>query len=71
MWITILTAVWLLAVSIMDIRSRRVPVWLLLLGGLPVLLAGGYREGGGVNMVLGALPGILLLAAAFATGKAG
>ena len=71
MWLTILTAVWLLAVSIMDIHSRRVPVWLLLLGGLPVLLAGGYGEGGGVNMVLGALPGISLLATAFATKKAG
>lgn len=71
MWITIFTAAWLSAVSIMDIRSRRVPVWLLLVGGIPTLLAGVYKGGEGYYMLLGALPGILLLGTAFATKKAG
>lgn len=71
MWLTVFTAVWLSAVSIMDIRSRRVPVWLLLFGGIPTLLAELYKGGDGIHILLGALPGILLLGTAFATKKAG
>lgn len=71
MWFTFFTGVWLLSISIMDACSRRVPVWLLVSGGIPGLAAGICREGGGVSMILGALPGLLLLATAFATKKAG
>ena len=71
MWLTFLTGAWLLSISIMDVRSRRVPVWLLLLGGIPCLAAEICREGGGFSIVLGSLPGLLLLATAFATKKAG
>ena len=34
MWDMLLITVWLFAVSIMDIRRRTVPVWMLLAGGV-------------------------------------
>ena len=71
MWLTFVTGIWLFGISVMDIRSRRVPVWLLVLGGIPGVVAGICRNGGDFSMILGALPGLLLLATAFATKKAG
>lgn len=73
MWHIPVFAVWLFAISILDIKCRKVPVWLLAVGGvfaLPALcLSGGSREL--FQALRGMLPGILLLAAAFFTGKAG
>lgn len=71
MWLTFFTGVWLFSISVMDVRSRRVPVWLLVSGGIPGVVAGVCREGEGFSMLLGALPGLLLLITAFATKKAG
>ena len=68
-------SIWLICISVMDIRSRRVPIWILLLGGgvaLTVLadqLVGGAMEY--FEVFTGILPGMVLLLIAFTTKKAG
>lgn len=68
-----LIAIWLFAISILDVRSRRVPVWLLAFGGVIVALTA--RQCGNVkecfDLLKGMGPGVLLLAAAFVTRKVG
>lgn len=75
MWKEAMTAAWLLIMSVADIRSKRVPMWML---GIGALGAAGVLLYEGVNGELnswqvcrGLIPGVILLAAAFATGKAG
>lgn len=69
----VLMTIWLLAISVMDVRRRRVPAWLLAAGGVlavPML----YLEGGcadGVAVLTGLFPGVLLLAAGILTKKVG
>ncbi len=71
----ILTGCWLLAASALDIRSRRIPVWMLVLGGafagLTVVCRCGFTLAECVEMVKGCVPGTILLFMAAATGKAG
>lgn len=66
---------WLLCLSLFDIRYRRIPVWLLLLGGVVILGSGAYGcirgENNGTELFLGMIPGVLLLLLAVATKKAG
>lgn len=79
MWLVGLTIIWLSALSILDIRKRNVPVWLLAAGGIMAVVVTVYRQNvsceytrtghGLIGMAM--LPGILLLATAFATKKAG
>lgn len=71
MWIVILTMVWLLGISIMDIRRRSVPVWMLVPGGVLAVAAFIYQQGVTGDMMKGMLPGIFLLVTAFVTRKAG
>lgn len=75
MWKEAMTAAWLLPMSIADIRNKRVSVWMLAIGGLGaagVLLYEGINgELNGWQLCRGLIPGVILLAAAFATGKAG
>lgn len=67
--------IWLMGISIMDIRSRRVPIWMFVLGGGVVLailmdqITNGAIEY--VDVFTGMLPGVVLLLIAFATKKAG
>lgn len=72
---TILTEGWLLAASILDIRSRRVPVWMLILGGIFAVLTAvcncEFTLAECVEMIKGCIPGVILLLMAAATGKAG
>lgn len=75
MWITLLTAFWLLAGSIMDIKRRRISIWLLVAGiafsmsvSIWQCVAG---ERGYGDIVSGAFPGTGLFVIALATGKAG
>lgn len=72
---TILTGCWLFAASVLDIRSRRIPVWMLMLGGAAAVLAVvcrcGFTLADCVGMVKGCVPGAILLLMAAATGKAG
>lgn len=70
--IYIIIAIWLVVISIMDIKSRRVPIWLLAAGGTVALSAIRCSNAGECLGVLrGTLPGILLLAVTFFTGRAG
>lgn len=75
MWKEILTAAWLLPLSVMDARSRRVPVWMLWIGtaaAAGILLYEGINGGFDAGLLCRALiPGVILLVVAFATGKAG
>lgn len=67
--------VWLMIVSVLDIRTRRVPVWLLMAGGVcaaPALLASwGSSAGDYADILGGMLPGALLLGIGFGTRKVG
>ncbi|MCM1194280.1 MAG: prepilin peptidase [Acetatifactor muris] len=64
--------IWLVVISVVDIKSRRVPVWLLAAGGAAALPAIQWGSAGECLAVLkGVMPGLLLLAAAFFTGRAG
>lgn len=63
--------IWLLAASIMDIRSRRISIWMLAAGGVLSILAVICQYSGYWAVLKGMLPGILLLLTAFATRKAG
>lgn len=75
MWLTLLTTIWLLTGSVMDIRKRRVSVWLLLAGGVFAVTVsflqciGGEREY--VDILKGTFPGLAFLVIAFITQKAG
>lgn len=75
MWKFALTALWLIAMSIFDLLEKRVPVWLLVTGGIPAIVAAmyAYMKGmGSLSQILfGMLPGVLLLAVAAVTRKAG
>ena len=67
MWNILLVTGWL----IMDVRTRRVPVWMLALGGVLAAWAVFCQYGGYPEVLKGCLPGLLLVAVAFATKKAG
>ncbi len=75
MWKEALTAAWLIPLSIMDTRNKRVPVWMLWIGmaaAVCVLLYEGINEDPDVLQIWrGLIPGAILLATALATGKAG
>lgn len=75
MWKEVLTAVWLAPMSIMDTRSKKVPVWMLWIGAAAavcVLLYDGISGGlNGWQECRALLPGAILLAVAYVTGKAG
>ncbi len=71
MWSMLFMTGWLLAAGIMDIRTRRVPVWMLVLGGALAMWAALSRQSGYFEMLKGILPGGLLLLTALATKKAG
>lgn len=68
-------SVWLCVVSVLDIRSRRVPVWMLAAGGSVAVLFFAFQCGSGareyIDGLKALLPGCLLLTVAFATKKAG
>lgn len=72
---TILTECWLFAASILDIRSRKIPVWMLVLGGIAAVLTAlcrcGFTLEEYVEMIKGCIPGVILLLMAAVTGKAG
>lgn len=75
MWKELLTAAWLVPMSIMDTKSKRVPVWMLLIGAAAaavVLLYEGINgRVNGWQECRALLPGVILLVVAYVTGKAG
>lgn len=71
----ILVLLWLIGLSLFDIRYKSVPVWMVLLGGAGLICGGFYEYAFGGHHIVGSLwgmaPGILLLLLAVSTGKAG
>lgn len=66
---------WLLVLSFYDIRYKRVPVWMVMLGGAAMAGIGIYRgvcgETKPADLLTGILPGMALLLLALGTRKAG
>ncbi len=71
MWFMLLTMFWLFSISIMDIRRYRVPVWMLVPGGVLAGIMFICQQGTMVDMLKGVLPGLVFLMIAFVTKKAG
>lgn len=75
MLISILTMTYLAGLSVIDVRQREVPAWLLVIGSAGAILLTGWRLHTGetslVGMAFGAVPGVMLLAIAFLTKNAG
>lgn len=71
MWNILFVTGWLIVSGIMDVKNRRVPVWMLALGGALTVWAAFCRQCGYLEILTGSLPGVLLLLIAFATKKAG
>lgn len=66
---------WLLGLSVYDIRYRRVPVWMILLSGAAAAGSGIFQcvclEKGYADFLAGMIPGAVLLLLALGTRKAG
>lgn len=73
--VTLLLFFWLLGLSISDVRYRRVPVWMLILGGVSVVGFGICEcmcgKSNFADLLLGMIPGMILLLLALGTRKAG
>lgn len=71
MWNLLLVTGWLIVSGIMDTKTRRVPVWMLILGSVLAVRTALWQHGGYLEMLKGSLPGVFLLLIAFMTQKAG
>lgn len=71
MWSIGIVTGWLMVCAVMDMKTRRIPVWMLVLGGVLATWAACCRHGGFPEAVWGMLPGVFLLLLAFVTHKAG
>lgn len=75
MWRFVILSLWLGILSVSDLLWKRVPVWLLAVGGIimTIMSVDQYACGikGIAELVWGLVPGVLLLLAAVATKKAG
>lgn len=66
-----MTMLWLFGISVMDIRRRRVPVWMLVPGGILAGIMFICQQAMPGDMLKAILPGDVLLVTAFLTKKAG
>lgn len=71
MWNRLVLTGWLVIGSVMDIKSRVIPVWMLALGGVLCIPAVVSGQGDYIAVLKGGLPGALLLLMAIGTKKAG
>lgn len=71
MWSIVTVTGWLIVSGIMDVRTRRIPIWMLALGGVLAAWAVCCQDRGYLEAMGGLLPGALLLLLAYATKKAG
>lgn len=73
--VIILLFFWLTGLSLSDIRYRKVPVWMILLGGVAIVGIGVYgcvrNENGILPFFIGMVPGTALILLAVGTQKAG
>lgn len=63
--------VWLSLISGLDIKKQRVPVWLLIPGGLLTLAETVKLQYGGLDVVIAMIPGCVLLVLAMTTRNVG
>lgn len=65
MWYVMFEGVWLIGISIFDVRERRIPLWVLLLGGagtaIYCVLTGNPVWQSRGELLAACLPGIILL----------
>lgn len=75
MWKFVILFLWLGILSVLDLRRKRIPVWLLAVGGIILAIMSidpcAREVKGTAEVVLGLIPGALLLLMAVATRKAG
>ena len=75
MWFMLIVTIWLLVISVMDVRSRCVPFRILAAGGictaLILVIQCGYDMEEYAQAARGAIPGILLLVFGAVTKKSG
>lgn len=75
MWIRIVILIYLSMLGFWDYRERKVPLWLLTIGGVAACSAGIYRCAQGElrwsELLLGMIPGVFLLLTARFSEKAG
>lgn len=75
MWKFVTLSIWLGILSVSDLRWKRVPVWLLAVGGIimTIMSADQFEQGikGAAELIWGLMPGALLLLMAVITKKAG
>lgn len=75
MWKFVILSLWLGILAVVDLRWKRIPIWLLTVGGIIVTFVSVNRYiqeiKNTVELVWGLVPGLLLLLMAVATRKAG
>ncbi len=71
MWSMVIITGWLIVSGIMDLKTRRIPVWMLILGGILAAWTVCCQNSGYPQAMAGLLPGALLLFLGFVTQKAG
>lgn len=75
MWKFVILSLWLGVLAMSDFRWKKVPVWLLAVGGIIMTIMSFYQNKweikGTVELVWGWVPGALLLLMALTTKKAG
>lgn len=64
----VIAMIWLGAMSVFDIKNRRVPIWILGLGGTVLTAVALYKESIHIE---GMVPGLLLIFIGFATKAVG
>lgn len=71
----IFIAIWLLWLGIYDVRYKKVPIWLVMIGTVGVLIQVGYKwscaNQGIAGVIFGMFPGFVLLGIALITRQAG
>lgn len=75
MWKFVILSLWLGILAVLDLRWKRIPVWLLAVGGIIVTIMSvdqcAREVKSAAELVWGLVPGALLLLMAVATRKAG
>lgn len=75
MWKFVFTALWLLAMAVLDIRERHVPIWMIVPGAAAAAVAAvvSARQGtaGSGELLRSMAPGAAMMAVVVLTGQAG